>query len=310
MSAAAFEPEHFPLLLGTLKDSVSRERQFRDAVLTLSAGMAGTMRKVTHDEIKYVFGSVVDKAYDKLVSDRFMFHGQLQALPEATQTLAWSIQIMSLHDVLATKKKLDKTTATGPMVDAMKALIDEVHPLAVAMAGMKADLVKGRAPPSPEQQARAQALENPDKIVKTCSCCFRGIALAGQTMAHHGYERPGYGSQTSSCMGIRFKPLEVSSEGLVAILDSEKRHLSVLEKSWAGRDKITRLQDLRDKKAPEITPMDPGWARALASYVANLDSQMRFTTSSVAELQGRLDVWVQTEPDGLVSVRKPRSRGP
>ena len=305
---SAFSPDQFPLVLGTLASTAARERQFRDALDVLSIGLSSGMRKVTHDDLKHLFSNFVDKAYDKLVADPFMHAGRHEKLTEEARELAWSISTMSLHDVLSTKKKLDKTLATGPMVDAAKALIDEVHPLAVAMAALKTELVKGRAPPSPEQQARTQALENPDKIVKTCACCFRGIALAGQTMAHHGYERPGYGSQTSSCMGIRFKPLEVSSEGLVAILDSEKRHLAVLERSWAGRDKIVRLQDLRDKKAPEITSTDPRWDRALASYVANLDSQMRFTTSSVAELQGRLDVWVQTEPDGLASVKSRKHR--
>jgi hypothetical protein len=302
-----FEPDQFPLVMSTLQGVTSRERHFRDGLITLSACIGGGMRKATHDDLKYIFGSVVEKAYDRLVSEPFMHGGRYLAQSEATQALAWSISLSSLHDVLSVKKKLDKTSAAGPMVDAMKALIDEVHPLAVAMAGLKAELVKGRAPPSPEQRARAQALENPNKVVKTCPCCFRGIALAGQTMAHHGYERPGYGSQTASCMGIRFKPLEVSSEGLVCILTAEKHRLGVLEESWANRGNVTRLQDLRDRKAPEITPADPRWVRALASYVGNLESQLRFTKASVAELQGRLDAWVQTEPDGLESVREPRA---
>jgi len=129
-------------------------------------------------------------------------------------------------------------------------------------------------------------------------------------MAHHGYERPCHGSQTLSCMRIRFKPLEVSSEDLVCILSSEKNRLEAFEKSWSNRGNVIRLQNLRDRKAPDLTPTDVRSPRALISYIVNLKSQRRYAASSVTELQDRLDAWVQTEFDALVSVCELRGQRP
>lgn len=306
------KPEDFPVLLSIVAGTVDRERRLRDAMATLSGAIAiGAMRKVEHDDLKNVLGSAVAKAFERAIWAPFLpgirdAQGRPQ---EAANSLAASINIMSLHDVLSAKRKVDATTATGPIVDALRAFLNEVHPLAVAMSTLKGALVKGRAAPTAEQQLRSQSLRNPDKIMVTCACCFRSIALAGQTMAHHGYTRPESGSQTSSCLGVRFRPLEVACDGLVCILDSEKRLLERLRKSYEHRAEITTLADRRGRSLPPIGPADSQWHLALASYVANLESSIRFTTRRVADLQLRLDAWEPTEPVGLTSVRRGRGRG-
>lgn len=47
---------------------------------------------------------------------------------------------------------------------------------------------------------------------KTCQICGRGIKLRGETIALHGYQRPGSGYQTGSCPGAQHLPFEVSCD--------------------------------------------------------------------------------------------------
>jgi hypothetical protein len=49
---------------------------------------------------------------------------------------------------------------------------------------------------------------------KTCQICGRAIHAAKGVIAHHGYERPAHGWQTSSCYGARHAPFEVSRDTL------------------------------------------------------------------------------------------------
>lgn len=296
------DPADFPILMAVAQPNVRLEREFRDALLTLSSAVmsGGGMRKVVHEDLKYVFSRLVERAWEDNVSKPFTV-GQFQTLPPAVQELYWSISNSSLHDMLSAKKKIEKTVATGPAVDAMRALIFEAHPLAEAMSGLKASLVKGRAPPDP---AKAAAMANPDKITKTCACCFRPVALAGQTMAHHGYQRPGDGNQTASCGGVKFKPLEVSSAGLQWVLGHEKNRLARVEAAHERRDALTSLSRIRNRVRVEIKPGDPDWRREFSAHVANLESEIRYGRQTVQQLQAKLDGWVQTEPDGLASVRK------
>ena len=38
---------------------------------------------------------------------------------------------------------------------------------------------------------------------RTCQICGRAIKASSGLIAHHGYERPGWGYQTTSCLGAR-----------------------------------------------------------------------------------------------------------
>ena len=79
---------------------------------------------------------------------------------------------------------------------------------------------------TPPVEKKKEIVVNPNKIIRTCSCCFREIALSKSGhMVHHGFQRPGDGYQTDSCFGISYKPLERSNEGLVAIIDVIEKQL-------------------------------------------------------------------------------------
>jgi hypothetical protein len=193
---------------------------------------------------------------------------------------------MGLHDIIATSKKLAKTRAAGEAVDAMRSIATEALPLALAVASLKSKVVKGRAPSS----AAALPL-NPNKVVKTCPCCFRAIAVVSGKMVHHGYQRPGQGWQTASCPGIRFKPLEVSNEGLVWMVEQHKSALDNLKKSHADRDSIDSLQIKRERQIVKISRDDTFWHTAFSRHVAELESQIRQTESSLRLLSKQLEGW-------------------
>lgn len=287
MNASSIAPENFPLLRQTAS---SRTERFDQAIQAIASGLeTGMIRNVHYKAAKEALGRAADQAWKNEVSEPFFYTGRYQDQPETVQALWNSIMIMSLHDVLATARKLAKTTATGPAVEAMKAYLDEVLPLAEAVASLKDKVVKGRVPQS--EPARPV---NPNKIVKTCACCFRAIAvMPGGTMAHHGYQRPGDGYQTASCPGIRFRPLEVSDEGLRYIITVCEDQVSRATTALGDSDTITSLTLPGRPGQPlkKITDHDAGWANALRSYKFDLESNIRNTEAALGSLRQRLAAW-------------------
>ena len=62
-------------------------------------------------------------------------------------------------------------------------------------------------------ESRAVKPDNTEKRMH-CQCCGRAILANLGTIAHHGYERPGHGWQTNSCMGAKRLPFEVDRTAL------------------------------------------------------------------------------------------------
>jgi len=69
----------------------------------------------------------------------------------------------------------------------------------------------------------------------TCQCCGRQIFAQAGSIAHHGYERPGYGWQTASCMGAKYPPLQVDRARLADLIVALKQMIVDAE---ADRAKI------------------------------------------------------------------------
>jgi len=55
-----------------------------------------------------------------------------------------------------------------------------------------------------------------------CQICGREIKANTGVIAHHGYERPGDGWQTSSCLGARYKPYEESRDRIPFVIERFK----------------------------------------------------------------------------------------
>ena len=114
----AVPPSTLILSLGE-GEAASRTERFDQAVQAIASGIeTGTIRNVEYKAAKEALGRAADQAWKTEVSEPFFYAGRYHDQPEAVRKLQDSIMIMSLHDVLATARKLAKTTATGPVIEA------------------------------------------------------------------------------------------------------------------------------------------------------------------------------------------------
>lgn len=276
--------ESFPLVRGALRST----RRFDKALEVILDGVANeSIRNVDWKDAKDALGRAVDEAYEARVKVSFRGRGQ-EMDPEVYQ-LYWACLIMSLHDCISAAKKVAKTKATGPEVDAMRARFSEVLPLALVVASLKTKVVKGRAP----NTGTAESL-GPPRVDKTCPCCLRGICVVRGTMAHHGYQRPGHGFQTASCAGIQFEPLEVSPKGLEYVVRTLRERL---ERDKKALDEQTTepkyLMGKRERKGPleRIERGDPLWPRLFEAFIAELEFSVRMIRADLPPLEEMLATW-------------------
>lgn len=103
--------EKFPLLRAAAR-SPSR---FEVAVERVLAGIeAGSIRNVDYQDVKYEVGQAAADAWNNHVASPFFHGGKWEKLPLDVNELYDSIMILSLHDVIATAKKVARSKAQGP----------------------------------------------------------------------------------------------------------------------------------------------------------------------------------------------------
>jgi hypothetical protein len=64
-----------------------------------------------------------------------------------------------------------------------------------------------------------------ERNAMTCQCCGRKFLANMGTIAHHGYQRPGGGWQTASCIGAKHAPFEVARDRLGLHIEGQKKLL-------------------------------------------------------------------------------------
>lgn len=83
-----------------------------------------------------------------------------------------------------------------------------------------------RSRPTPEQTAHnAKVKAARAAAAMTCQCCPGKILANTGVIAHHGYQRPGSGTQTSSCYGARHLPFEVDRSALGEVIEGLKNSI-------------------------------------------------------------------------------------
>jgi hypothetical protein len=289
-------PDDFPLLLSDAR----QPDRIRAAIDLFRDGLAaGGIRNVDYQDAKSRLGRALDQAWERHVSASFFHAGRWETQPEPVRALSHACNPSSLHDLLAVAKRLAASDATGPAVDAMRALTAEVLPLAEAARQLKGLVVKGRVPVPPRPV-------NPDQIRGTCSCCFRDTAIIETgRMAHHGYERPGDGVQSPSCAGVRFPPLEVSTEGLEWLVWSTSEKLGADRERLERRDEmnsITYQAHDKGRLVPKtITRGEEGWDRVLRAWTRMMEHAIQSGERRLDHLEGELETWrarhAPTKPD-------------
>lgn len=272
----------YPTLAKLAKHPETLSRWF-DALADGAA--SGLIRNVVYNDAKEAVSRAVEHAW-KETRGPFFYNGRWEKLPLEVQQLDHSLNVYGLYSIPAAYKRLIRCELNHPAVVAMRDLVVELLPLAEAVAALKAKIVKGRAPSTGPSKPT-----NPNKIVKTCPCCFRQIAVVGGKMAHHGYERPGYGWQTASCPGIRFKPLEVSDEGLVWLISVCEARLTTNQAAWKRRDQMEKILVHRKTVVLEVTRDTPGWDAEFRLWCTQTESEIRSLQSDLKGLNKRLAEW-------------------
>lgn len=153
-------------------------------------------------------------------------------------------------------------------------------------------------------EARRLAELESGKTVMTCPCCLRGIAIRpDHRMHHHGYERPGLGYQTASCMGIGYLPLEESVEGAQVVAAHLAKRETNLELAIKTAPKLRTLLVRRsfpkvggkswqsETKVVQIDRTDAEWKQQYTSHVATLRRELGATIEERAAFDAIVAAW-------------------
>lgn len=120
-------------------------------------------------------------------------------------------------------------------------------------------MFKRRIKRTPEEAAELAAYNAKLKAEReanamTCQCCGRKFLANTGTIAHHGYERPGHGYQTSSCIGAKFAPFEVSRERLGLHTKGQKELLKTMVAARAAVNNESKpVHKVTTKRQPAFT---------------------------------------------------------
>ena len=193
--------------------------------------------------IDWIFHAINRPYYD--IMDNF---------PEAVRDECWKI-VDSFHLLIAFSKRVEKYPKDLEIVQKWLSLVDAFLPVALFMKKLKSEgkVKKGRKPLASAKPSSSSFNQN--KIVKTCPCCFRSIAVRMRKtkdgeefgeIVNHGYHRPGWGFLTQGCIGVGFPALEDSPKGLEHLLD-------VLQKTLLSKENELRDTDW-DQKVFTIKP--------------------------------------------------------
>jgi len=123
-----------------------------------------------------------------------------------------------------------------------------------------------------------------------CQICGRAIKSTSGLIAHHGYQRPESGWQTSSCEGARHLPYEQDRERIVAV---QRR---VLEHS------VSLVLQIDDVKANPPDELMTRVKKGTREYDACLQARLRQLAATIKRneefvryLQSRYDSWTPPE---------------
>lgn len=147
-----------------------------------------------------------------------------------------------------------------------------------------------------------RVFEEEDKIkiipTTTCQICGRAIQANTGIIAHHGYQRPYDGFQTSSCEGARFLPYEESRDRIPYVInllnraiESDKsiiekiknKEISVYDKKYIGKGEYEHI---------EIKPDDAYNYKRVADYrIREIEFRIKQMNNELNYLQKRFDDW-------------------
>jgi hypothetical protein len=267
----------------------------------------GTIYNVDFQDINSLLNRAAEDVWKAVVSEPFIYNGNAKNLATDEHLLEIDCHVYGLVNIPAAQKKIIKaklSADSSQLVEAMLSVINEFMPIVEAIKKLKAEnrIIKGRKP-----SMKPAAPVNPDKDIKTCPVCLGQYAVSKQgLMVHHGFLRPGTGYQTRSCDGVSFKPLEVSTDGLVWYISMLEKQIAENKKNLKIAPKLTDIgnprYDIRDAKrlgekykipmffikantAPEE------WNRLLNILISDIKREIEYLNSSLKHRNKILADW-------------------
>ena len=277
----------YPILMSNLSDR--RKQKFEIAIGILQKSLQeGMIRNTDYLSIKDDLNRAVDEGFKKGLPSL-----KTELCSKEIADLYWK-SIMSLHDIVSAHKQVSKIEdRENEYVKAYQAAADELIQLALDVKFMKDKIVKGRDP-----SKKKEIVVNPNKIIRTCSCCFREIALSKSGhMVHHGFQRPGDGYQTDSCFGISYKPLERSNEGLVAIIDVIEKQLEHKNSAYKKLEisKEVSFVNEKTKKVVLLSEENEDFNKMKSQIMERILSEIKQLNFDLKIYKDKLKNWRQTE---------------
>ena len=166
-----------------------------------------------------------------------------------------------------------------------------------------------------------------NQAAMTCQVCNRAILANTGSIAHHGYQRPCEGWQTSSCNGAKALPFECARDALASEINFAKGRVERLQGllketqdeardlPWTFRDKTVTGGRFRDGETTKyvsranfdevatyrVSVARYRYAEETPTYdvikkleLAKIAGNIKSTESYIATQQARYDGWKQT----------------
>lgn len=255
--------------------------------------------------------SDLNRAYDLL---RRAIHDELLKAPHEQRGVHWQKLYGGLPDLHRWKDTHERMYAN--------------YPLEVAhirnLVKLRKQVVAAPTQPKPEREV----VTKDDGPRMTCQVCDRAIRFDRYgKLAHHGYQRPGWGSQTASCPGARKLPYEASREALEHLIGHLEQRLAythlcltnaragtkVENVSLANVDRDTRLREVMSvhlhmgreqfERFLEVYPKtarryafdhrnrDAGWHTLRSIAIKQLEAQLNQLQHDIDHFRNRHDRW-------------------
>lgn len=203
--------------------SQSRFARTADLVARLETAIAsGMVPNVLYNDAKFVLNRAVEKAAEDFLNTgpHEQKHNQSDWWLGAYEADAFVHGVTSLPTALKRAERRD--------LKEYAAFIKEMLPFHEMLQSAKPLIVKkGDMPKVKTVQQIAHDAER-----MTCQCCSMKYLARLGTVAHHGYERPGTGWQTASCMGAKFLPFENDHARLDLLIESLDQRIKALKKNY------------------------------------------------------------------------------
>jgi hypothetical protein len=184
----------------------------------------------------------------------------------------------------------------GPLLSFIGGLPTRIHKLEQQAMNAKAKALRA------EQKRRMSLAAYEAGEEMTCQICARLICSKSGYIAHHGYLRPGGGSQTASCSGAQARPFEVSNLALIGEIDHCERTITDLRK---------RVEAVRVGAEPVVVNVQPHWSESRRwprtfsftaetydvvrakseGHLAQRDSFDHHRRAYIAEMEGAIRSW-------------------